>query len=71
MNLKLYLVLFTIAVSTILLLNSGVVAQVKAEGNIYKYDGNKFVQVPGELGQIAVGADGISGDSILKIYFVS
>ncbi|MGN6709703.1 MAG: tectonin domain-containing protein, partial [Candidatus Nitrosocosmicus sp.] len=57
MKLKSYLVLFIIALSAILLLNSGAVAQVKAK-SIYKWDGNNFVQVPGNLEHIAVGADG-------------
>ena len=56
MNLKLYLAIFTIVVSTILLLNSGAVAQVKAVTHIiYKWDGNSFQQVPGALEQISVG----------------
>lgn len=55
MNLKLYLVLLTITVSTILLLNSGAVSPASG---IYKYDGKTFVQVPGTLGHIYVGADG-------------
>ena len=60
MNLKLYLVLFSIAVSTILLLlNSGAVPQVKADDlPIYRWDGNNFQQVPGELQHMSVGADG-------------
>ena len=35
MNLKLYLVLFIIAVSTIMLLNSGAVAHVKPSAELY------------------------------------
>jgi hypothetical protein len=55
-NLKLYLVLFTIAASTILLLNSGAVAQVKAvEHIIWKYDGNNFVKAPILADHVAVG----------------
>ena len=47
MNLKLYLVLFIIAVSTIMLLNSGAVAHVKAiSQTIYKWDGNNYGLVP-------------------------
>ena len=57
MNIKLYVVLFSITVSTILLLNSSTIAQVKGE-IIYKYDGSNFVQVPGSLDHISVGADG-------------
>ena len=57
MNLKLYLVLFSIAVSTILLLNSGAIAQVKANG-VYKFDGSNFVQMPGSLAGISIGSDG-------------
>jgi virginiamycin B lyase len=46
-------------VTTILLLSSGAVAQVKAYVHIiWKYDGNNYVQVPGALEHIAVGADG-------------
>jgi hypothetical protein len=56
MNLKLYGVLFSIKVSTILLLNSGAVAPVKAVKHIiWKWDGNNFVQVPGALEHIAAG----------------
>ncbi|MGN6821430.1 MAG: tectonin domain-containing protein, partial [Candidatus Nitrosocosmicus sp.] len=59
MNLKLPLVLFSLAVSTILLLNSSAIAQnISRDFVIYKYDGSKFVQVPGALSDIAVGADG-------------
>ena len=57
MNIKLYVVLFSITVSTILLLNSVSVAQ-STDNDIYNYDGNKFVAVPGNLQQISVGADG-------------
>ena len=46
-------------VTTILLLSSGAAAQVKAYVHIiWKYDGNNYVQVPGALEHIAVGADG-------------
>lgn len=56
MNLKLYLVLFSIAESTILLLNSDAVAQVKADNsNIYRQDGNNFQLVPGWLKEISIG----------------
>jgi hypothetical protein len=59
MNLKLYVVLFSITVSTILLLNSGAVAPVKAVKHIiWKWDGNNFVKVPGALEHIDAGADG-------------
>jgi len=73
MNLKLYLVLFIIAVSTIMLLNSGAVAHVKAiSQTIYKWDGNNYGQVPGALEQISVGADGsvlgLNSDGLIYKY---
>ena len=56
MNLKLYLVIFTITISTILLLNIGAVTQVRAVMHIiWQWDRTNFVQVPGALEQISVG----------------